>query len=92
MTGHEEIRAPARRRRGRIREIKLVLPDNAYTFIEEHEDVDWSEVALKGIVRYARDLELMEKLAGEGELTKEDVEELERRITTCLARHRRERA
>ena len=80
-----------RRQRDRIKKIKLVLPDDAYTFIEEHEEVAWSEVALNGIVRYVRDLELMDKLEGEGELTKDDVEELERRIKVCLARQGRVR-
>lgn len=72
-----------------MKKIKLVLPDDAYTFIEEHEGVDWSEVALNAIVRYAQDLELMDKLAGEVELTKDDVEALERRIRTSLARQGR---
>lgn len=89
MTGREGDIEPERRHRDRLKKIKIVIPNDAYMFIEEHEGVDWSEVALNAIVRYARDLDLMDKLAGERFLTSDDVEEFEHRIKDCLARQGR---
>ena len=48
--------------------------------MDEHPEINWSEVARQAIREKLRDLRLMEELVEGSELTEEDVDELAARI------------
>lgn len=53
--------------------------------MDEHPEINWSEVARQAFQEKLEDLELMEKLASESSLTEEDVEEISRKINQDVA-------
>lgn len=48
--------------------------------MNQHQEINWSEVARQAFQEKLEDLELMEQIASESQLTEEDVEELSEKI------------
>lgn len=53
--------------------------------MEEHSEINWSEVARSAFEEKLDDLEVMERLTSESELTEEDVDELAELIDSNVA-------
>jgi hypothetical protein len=60
--------------------ITLSVPDNIHKKMRHFSEVKWSEVARKAIIEKIEMLALAEKLAQKSKLTKEDVEEFNKKI------------
>jgi hypothetical protein len=60
--------------------ITLSVPDNIHKKMRHFSEVKWSEVARKAIIEKIEILALAEKLAQKSKLTKEDVEEFNKKI------------
>lgn len=58
----------------------LSLPEELHEKMMEHTEIRWSEVVRLAIQKRVADLELMEKLASRGKLTKKDAEEISEKI------------
>lgn len=53
--------------------------------MEDHPEINWSEVARSAFKEKLDDLELMERLSSESDLTEDDIEELAARIDSNVA-------
>lgn len=53
--------------------------------MEEHREVNWSEVARRAFTEHVRRIELADALASGSELTGEEVEEISRRVKKGIA-------
>ncbi len=60
--------------------LTLALPDNLQKSMKKHSEIRWSEVVRKSIAQKIEMLEAMEKIAKKSRLTKEDVDEISRKI------------
>jgi hypothetical protein len=56
--------------------ITLSLPEELHQKLKKHPEIRWSEIARKAIQQYLDELELMDKLTTESQLTDDDVREL----------------
>jgi len=59
--------------------------------MEDHPEINWSEVARNAFEEKIGDLEMMERLSSDSELTEEDVDELAELIDTNVAQRLAER-
>jgi len=59
--------------------------------MEDHPEINWSEVARNAFEEKIGDLEMMEQLSSDSELTEEDVDELAELIDTNVAQRLAER-
>lgn len=64
----------------------LAIPDGLHHKMKEFSEIRWSEIARKAIEERVNDLELMNKIASKSRLTKEDAEELSRKINKAAAK------
>jgi metal-responsive CopG/Arc/MetJ family transcriptional regulator len=62
--------------------ITLSLPEELYQKLKEHPEIRWSEIARKAIQQYLDELELLDKLTTNSQLTDEDARELSDMIDT----------
>ncbi len=60
--------------------ITLSIPEELHKKMKQMSDVRWSEIARRAIEQRMNDLEEMNKIAAKSKLTKEDVEELSKKI------------
>jgi cytochrome c553 len=60
--------------------VTVSVDDSLKEQMDNHPEINWSEVARQAIREKIRDLEVMEKLVEGSELTEEDVEELAAQI------------
>ena len=59
--------------------------------MDNHPEINWSEVARNAFEEKIDDLEMMERLSSDSELTEEDVDELAELIDTNVAQRLAER-
>lgn len=71
--------------------VTVNVDDELKTQMEEHPEINWSEVARNAFEEKVDDLEMMERLTADSELTEEDVEELSEIIDTNVAQRLAER-
>lgn len=69
----------------RMANITVSVDDDLKQKMEQHPEINWSEVARQAFQEKLEDLELMEMIASESEFTEEDVEELSRKIDESVA-------
>ena len=60
--------------------VTVSVDDSLKDRMDEHPEINWSEVARQAIREKIRDLRVMEELVEGSELTEEDVDELAARI------------
>ncbi|ELY54143.1 hypothetical protein C491_20167 [Natronococcus amylolyticus DSM 10524] len=56
------------------------MDDDLKTRMENHPEINWSEVTRQAIQEKVETLEMMDELTGESELTERDVQEIADRI------------
>ncbi|MEK6926354.1 MAG: hypothetical protein AABW50_03690 [Nanoarchaeota archaeon] len=66
--------------------ITLSVPDEIHKKMKKFSELKWSEVARKAIEQRINDLEAMEKIASKSKLTKEDIEEMAKKIKRSAAK------
>lgn len=54
----------------------LSVPDELHKKMKEHSEIKWSDVARKAFEKKLEQVEMMEKVLFESELTEEDAEEI----------------
>jgi hypothetical protein len=65
------------------------IPDDLRDAIENHPEINWSEVARQSMWEYVRKLELADEIASESQLTEEDVKQLSEDLKQDIAEHYR---
>lgn len=66
----------------------LALPNDLHTFVKEHNEINWSEVARKAMWRQAKKLQLLDQLLSNSQLEEKDIDELDHLIKSeVLKRH-----
>ena len=64
----------------------LALSEELHNKMRAFSEVKWTEVARKAIEQRVNDLEKLEKLASKSKLTKEDAEEISKKIKIAAAK------
>lgn len=65
--------------------ITLSIPKELHEKMKQMNDLRWSEIARRAIEERVNDLEEMNKIAAKSKLTREDVEELSKKIKRAAA-------
>lgn len=65
--------------------VTVSVDDDLKEKMSQHPEINWSEVARQAFQKKLKDLELMEQIASESQLTEEDVEELSEKIDSDAA-------
>ena len=60
----------------------LAIPDELMQKMRKFQEIRWSEVARKAIEQRTNELEIIEKIASKSKLTREDADEISRKIKT----------
>jgi len=68
----------------------LSIPDEMKAEMDEHPEINWSEVARQSIDRKLAELEILEEFKRESELTEDEAVELGRRLNDRLAKRYQE--
>ena len=68
----------------------LSIPDDLHQLIKKHTEVRWSEIARRAMWDYARKIELLDEIASKSELTKKDVEEINKELKKAVHSHYQE--
>jgi hypothetical protein len=67
--------------------LTIRVPDDLKAAIDDHPEINWSEVARQSMWRYVRKLELADEIADSSELTEDDAIELGRELRGDIAEH-----
>ncbi len=65
--------------------ITVSVDDDLKKKMDKHSEINWSEVARQSFKEKLEDLELMDKLTSDSELTEEDVDEISNKIDREVA-------
>lgn len=65
--------------------VTINVDDDLKTQMEDHPEINWSAVARNAFEEKIDDLEMMQRLSSESELTEEDVDELADLIDSNVA-------
>jgi predicted transcriptional regulator len=66
------------------------VPDDLKRALDEHPEINWSEVARQSMWDYLRKLRVADEIAAESELTEADAEELSEELKRDVAEHYRD--
>ncbi|MFP4115810.1 MAG: hypothetical protein ACLFTQ_01195 [Candidatus Aenigmatarchaeota archaeon] len=66
--------------------ITLSVDEDLKKMMEEHKEINWSQVARKSIKEEIEDLEVMEKITSRSELTEKEVEEISDQVNRKVAK------
>lgn len=66
------------------------LPDDLKAAIDEHPEINWSEVARQSMWEYVHKLEIADQIAADSDLTEADATELGASLKRDIAEHYRE--
>lgn len=67
--------------------VTLSVPEEMREEMDEHPEINWSEVARQSIDRKLKELQFLEEFKEQSELTEEDAVELGRRLKEDMAEH-----
>ncbi|HLC73431.1 MAG TPA: hypothetical protein VJH20_02225 [Candidatus Nanoarchaeia archaeon] len=67
--------------------ITLSVPNEIHEVMKKHNEIRWSEIARRAIVREVERLSFMDKIAAKSKLTMKDIEEINNKVKESL--HRR---
>ena len=70
--------------------ITIRVPDDLKTALDEHPEINWSEVARQSMWEYVKKLEVAEQIAEKSELTEAEAAELGETLKRDVAEHYRE--
>ena len=65
--------------------VTVAVDEELKDAMDEHPEINWSEVARQAFSEKLEDLEILEAIAQDSELTQEDVEEISDKIDQGLA-------
>lgn len=65
------------------------IPDDLKRAIDNHPEINWSEVARQSMWEYVHTMEVADEIASRSELTPEAAEELSRKLKSDIAEHYR---
>ena len=65
------------------------VPDDLKRSLDEHPEINWSEVARQSMREYLHRLEVAEEIASQSELTEKDAAELSEEVKRNIAEHYR---
>lgn len=74
--------------------VTITVPDEFKEKMEEHPEINWSQVAREAFeeklvdletIERLKDFEVMDEIAAESELTEGDIEEIARKIDEAMA-------
>lgn len=68
------------------------IPDDLKAAIDDHPEINWSEVARQSMWEYVRKLQVADAIASKSELTAEDATALSEDVKHDIAEHYREQA
>lgn len=63
------------------------IPDDLKTAIDNHPEINWSEVARQSMWEYVRKIEVADEIASRSELTEADAKELSEKLKHDIAEH-----
>ncbi len=63
------------------------IPEDLKTEVDEHPEINWSEVIRQSMWKYIHKLELADQIASKSELTEEEAEELGEKLKKDMAKH-----
>ena len=66
------------------------VPDDLKRSLDEHPEINWSEVARQSMREYLYRLEVAEEIASQSELSEEDAVELSEEVKHDIAEHYRD--
>lgn len=66
------------------------VPEDLKQSLDEHPEINWSEVARQSMREYLHRLRIAEEIAAESELTESDAEELGETVKRDIAEHYRD--
>ena len=66
------------------------IPDDLKEAIDEHPEINWSEVARQSMWEYVRKLELADEIVSRSELTEQEAGELSEQLKADIASHYRD--
>ena len=62
----------------------LSIPKELHSFVKEHNEINWSEIARRAMITQASKMMLMEKIVKKSKFTEKDVEALDYKIKKGL--------
>lgn len=65
--------------------VTVNVPDDLKDRMDDHPEINWSQVARTAIEQKVDDLEMMDRLTSDSELTDEDVELLAEKVDSNVA-------
>lgn len=68
------------------------IPDDLKTAMDDHPEINWSEVARQSMWEYVRKLQVADAIAARSELTEDAATELSENLKHEIAEHYREQA
>ena len=74
----------------RMPNMTIRIPEDLKKEIDNHPEINWSEVARQSMWSYIRKLEVAEKIAGKSKLTEKEAEKLGKDLKHDIAEHYRE--
>lgn len=63
------------------------IPDDLKNAIDNHPEINWSEVARQSMWEYVRKIEVADEIASRSELTEADAKELSKKVKHDIAGH-----
>lgn len=66
------------------------IPDDLKNALDDHPEINWSEVARQSMWEYVRKIEVADEIASESELTAEAAEELSKKVKHDIAERYRD--
>lgn len=70
--------------------MSIRIPDGLKAAIDDHPEINWSEVARQSMWEYVHKLEIADEIASRSELTAADAEELGAKLKRDIAAHYRD--
>ena len=67
--------------------VTIRVPDDLKEEMDDHPEINWSEVARRSMREYLRKLRVAEEIVSESQLTEEDAEELGAAVKHAVAEH-----
>ena len=67
--------------------VTIRVPDDLKEEMDDHPEINWSEVARRSMREYLRKLRVAEEIASESQLTEEDAAELGEAVKHAVAEH-----
>ena len=67
--------------------VTIRVPDDLKAEMDDHPEINWSEVARESMREYLRKLRVAEEIADESQLTEGEAEELGEAVKHAVAEH-----